>query len=67
MIAHVWHQTEGYIPQFSFTIFKTFFQEFFFWLSQGEICKTISEDVMDNLHNKLKVELGKKNEIFCYS
>ena len=23
--------------------------------------------VMDNLHNKLKVELGKKNKIFCYS
>ena len=22
---------------------------------------------MDNLHNKLKVELGKKNEIFYYS
>ena len=22
---------------------------------------------MDNLHNKLKVELGKNNEIFCYS
>ena len=22
---------------------------------------------MDSLHNKLKVELGKKNEIFCYS
>ena len=22
---------------------------------------------MDDLHNKLKVELGKKNEIFCYS
>ena len=27
----------------------------------------MSSVIMGNLHNRLKVELGRKNEIFCYS
>ena len=27
----------------------------------------ILHDLMDNLHNRLTSDLGKKNEIFCYN